>query len=351
VRTIAVMAQPCEYGIPTRRSDHTETTRAGRRGAYPPGFARASGTALPPGVSPEKSGVLVSNLTRSEMVRLLLASRDDWLPSVRTSTGQIVGGAASRGEVASASFSCPRCGGRCVEGRPRRLRAGVLAWTVCSVCDGAGVVAGDAYTFGAPSSVAVVRERVTGESESVRLDRRRRDGELRRLERLAAAREGSIDPSEEWWWEGEKRRLWREGSYAELEAALVALRDFNELDWVAVMCVFGPDADVREIGGGVAARVERAVGWLADRMPDPIRLPAHLVALDEKRRRSLAFGRTAAHGRARADRAGEIVRLREGGASWREIERATGLSERHARRVFKQAANRGDGKTVGRRVA
>jgi hypothetical protein len=151
-------------------------------------------------------------MSRVEAVRLLLGSRDDWLPGMATSTGRVVQGSAVRGEVSSSRFVCGRCGGRCVEGRPRRPRPGLLVWSVCSVCDGRGWVAGDAYTFGSVSSVAVARERVTGEAESSKLDRRRRDGELRRLERLAAARAGSLDPGEAEGWEVAKRRLWREGS-------------------------------------------------------------------------------------------------------------------------------------------
>jgi hypothetical protein len=290
-------------------------------------------------------------MSRVEAVRLLLGSRDDWLPGLATSTGRVVQGSAVRGEVSSSRFVCGRCGGRCVEGRPRRPRPGLLVWSVCSVCDGAGWVAGDAYTFGSVSSVAVARERVTGEAESLRLDRKRRDGELRRLERLAAARAGLVDPGEAEGWEVAKRRLWREGSYAELERALVALRAVDELDWLAVMAVFGPDAELRQVGAGVEARVERAVAWLAAAMPDRIRVPPHLEQLDQARRRALAYGRSPAHGRARGHRAAEIVERRRRGETWRQIEQATGLSERHARRVYKRLVEGGGSDRSGLRVA
>jgi hypothetical protein len=140
-------------------------------------------------------------------------------------------------------------------------------------------------------------------------------------------------------------------SYAELERALVALRSFDELDWLAVMAVFGPDAEIRRIGAGIEARVERAVEWLAGRMPDRIRVPPHLEQLDAVRRRALAYGRSAAHGRARGRRDVEIVERRRRGESWQQIEQATGLSERHARRVYKRLVEGGGSERSGLRVA
>lgn len=137
---------------------------------------------------------------------------------------------------------------------------------------------GDPYTFGrAKSAVAVARERVTGEAESVLLRRRASDRELRRLELADKHRRGEIDRSEKEPWERAKEALERSGSFGALREALAGLRRSSEFDYAAVRVVYGGDAELREVGAALQARADAAVVWLAARMPARIEVPTQAV--------------------------------------------------------------------------
>jgi hypothetical protein len=190
----------------------------------------------------------------------LLRRRLDWVPGPRSWTGSVVAQGGSRGEQATEWFPCPRCSGN----RPES----------CEMCKGAGRVKGDPYTVDAgKSAVAVGRERVTGEAESVRL-RRDRDGrELRRLELAALHREGLVAPGEREAWELAKQALYRSGSFAELDKALARLERESAYDRAALEVVYGYDSPLRTVGSALQTRADAAVGMVAGWMPVVIRVP------------------------------------------------------------------------------
>jgi hypothetical protein len=201
----------------------------------------------------------------------------------------------------------------------------------CPVCGGKGVRVVDSYTGAAVGDVE------TGPVQSEDFWRRRqrredRDRAIERVELEELHRAGLVAPSERLGWERAKEVLWRQGSFAELEKALSALRRVSEYDWAAVNVVYGYDAPLRRVGPLLQERADAAVALLARLMPDPIRVPS--VGELDVARRALGNGRAPAHARARSARDEEVRRLKGQGLGQAAIGRKTGLSQSAVSRIL-----------------
>lgn len=108
------------------------------------------------------------------------------------------------------------------------------------------------------------------------MDPKEVDAELHRLrmaERARAAKPGEVvDPREAYPWERAAERQCRQGSYAELDRALEQLRSSDLVASAHIQRLY-LDGGAWAFWGDGFATEERAVRFLAERMPDHIRIP------------------------------------------------------------------------------
>ena len=280
--------------------------------------------------------------TREQAVITLLRMRFDWIPGPRTWTGSLVARAAQRGEVRETWVECPRCGGRKRMGKDKGAR-------LCDRCLGCprclgtnryrgqqcehepaqplGRIRVDPYTYGQKSKQALERERVTGESETAKLRRRRVDRELWRLELAEMHRQSSYSDSETEPWERAKAALYASGSFAELDRALLLLERRSPEERTVLEVVYGYDGPLRRIGKEHQEQADRAVVAVAALMPGRIRVPI--------REGTVAGTGRWANGHAQQKRNREIWRLYiQDGLNRAQIARKLGIARETVRDVL-----------------
>ncbi len=183
----------------------------------------------------------------------------------------------------------------------------------CAACEGKGTVQIDAYTG----------EPVGAEGQRVRsADPRRIDAELAKLAQNEELRRGRHldDPFA---WEAERIRYRQAGSYASLERALEGLRA-NEPDLYSLTMrtlVYGTVAATPT----AQPHLDRALGWIARRMPHEVRVPRWVSATPEKVERSWPADRRKTA--ARAERNATIIVLSSEGLSQAAIALEVGVSK------------------------
>jgi hypothetical protein len=222
-------------------------------------------------------------MTDSDKVTLLLLTRNDYLPGLRTATGTLT---PAPGPQASRYVPCGECGatGRirgihpCVTCRERKVRRPNHGCRPCPLCNGngerkrkAGDVAHDAYT-GKPL------DELQQEIANAWLESRRG--------RRVTLRD---DPPDQggYMWEREQARYMASGSYRELSHALEWLRDtkpwaFSQIASYALLGGHDPDTmqtPCRTITytDHHITRIRAITMLLAHRMPKPIRVPPWVV--------------------------------------------------------------------------
>jgi hypothetical protein len=222
-------------------------------------------------------------MTDSDKVTLLLLTRNDYLPGLRTATGTLT---PAPGPQASRYVPCGECGatGRirgihpCVTCRERKVRRPNHGCRPCPLCNGngerkrkAGDVAHDAYT-GKPL------DELQQEIANAWLESRRG--------RRVTLRD---DPPDQggYMWEREQARYMASGSYRELSHALEWLRDtkpwaFSQIASYALLGGHDPDTmqtPCRTITytDHHITRIRAITMILAHRMPKPIRVPHWVV--------------------------------------------------------------------------
>jgi hypothetical protein len=257
---------------------------------------------------------------RALLVVRLLRARWDYVPGLRTATGMIVASSSVRGEVRSRWVECRSCGGKGRMGQGRGERQ-------CLSCFGHGRVQVDPMVDREKSKGAIERERVTGEAESVRLRRRWLNGQIRRLEIEALHRAGLVAADEREEWERLDAEMRRDGSFDELDRALLLLERVDAYSRAAVEVVYGYDSPLRLVGKDLQAAADRGVERVAGWMPDPIRVP-------ERAEGSAVRGRWA-NASARSVRDREIWRLHEvDGLNREQIARRLGIDRSTVSRVL-----------------
>jgi len=324
---------------------------------------------------------------RSAATWALLRSYADWMPSVRTSTGQIVRRSALRGEVASDYEDCRSCGGKGIVRRGGKELA-------CRTCSGAGARSVDAYTrrevereqaieeisyerlirfrrvrcdvcggsgLQSASSTkdpglrdvleldgehrhwwrAAERERCSpcrGSGSIDIVDERQTDASLRRLASDEAARAG-VAVSADWLDSAlERRRMqWARGSYAELAQVLRRLELRVPRLHAALVrhVVFEPGEYV--VSPELRERIEIAVVWIASELPADIRVSAD-VKIAHTRKHVVWRHRSAAAQHERGKRNGHIAgEVLDAGRAPDEVAPAAGVSPRRVRQIVASA--------------
>lgn len=206
-------------------------------------------------------------MTRPEQVILLLRSRNDWHPGLRS---QFASFGAIPGETATEWVECARCEGlRTVSGR--------TGDEPCPKCEGAGGKKVDAYT----GRTDTERETKLFSAEDRAEWRRKLDQNIARLAEQTAPPRSDADliaEATEYGWERERARYLRAGSYRELDAALEWLTVQSPPARALVGWVYESGADTL---GCLHESIERAavlaVDLLAERMPEKIKVPHWLL--------------------------------------------------------------------------
>ena len=251
------------------------------------------------------------SITRSDQVRLLLGSLYDYLPGPKTASY----GAADR-PAPTSETPCTACAGTGLLGRktPRE----------CGACAGKGMITVDPYT-----GEAALAHRATA------ADSKRIDAELRRLERDAEHRRGRhLD--DRFAWEAERVRYRRAGSYASLEDAMDAMRsNLPDTYSLVLRCLVHGSS---EPTGDAATALDRAVDWLANRMPPIIHVPRWLTETPEPVREWGHGGRNSADPRAREQRNQRIRDLAANGVAQHQIAQQLGVSAATVSRVVGKKA-------------
>jgi hypothetical protein len=211
-------------------------------------------------------------LDRRSAVLLLLDSLLDYLPGVRSATGQL---AASGGAAVGTVASCSNCGG---SGKVigQRIDTGTRTQQACRECGGSGSRRARRGETGsdpmidraAKAGVAAIRGRG--------MERAELDSEIARLERSRRDRAGERSARDAYGWERDREAQRKVGSYAELEAALGWLREASpgrcRLAWKIVY------HEPWLFDDGMMEALGETLGMLAERMPERIRVPDRLLA-------------------------------------------------------------------------
>ena len=304
---------------------------------------------------------------RVERTWVLLRSFADWEPSVKTWTGSVVARAGAQGEVGVQREPCEPCDGT------GRLKSG----TACRQCRGRGYRTVDPQTRReAPEApdpddfqvsprelaLAVRYRRVRCDRCAGRphpehgcpacastgfvdaLDTRQTDASLRRLERDWGGLLGTGLQDPGWWLPAaleRKQRQWTTGSYPELEQLLARL----ELEWPGSAAaldrwVIRPALDSSTLDPSEAMRdhLDKLVGWLAERMPWPIRVPTRGERDWARRDVKHDLWRSRDAGGARAQRDMEIARLVAGGEAVASVAAAFALTPKRVRQIVQSSA-------------
>lgn len=200
---------------------------------------------------------------RMRQVRVLLDSRLDYLPSVHvTDLGDLPGPALSKrvpctfcdrtGRIASRPVErhCPVCNGF----GWRKRRAGDEEW--------------DEYTETPLSEVQLGASGLPSVGEEIQ----RLTSSIDRIQADLDAREGKFDQAEQYGWEKARRSYYRNGSYAELDRALVVLsRELPHLH--AALLLATAKALPRHARYREWFVVEMATAYVAKEMRGQIRVP------------------------------------------------------------------------------
>lgn len=251
-------------------------------------------------------------MTRTEQIEALLRSLFDYLPGPKTAhMGDVPGATATLEKV-----PCQACGGNGTFGKRKRK---------CEVCKGDGTILVDPYTR---------KPLGTERAPTVRAaDPRRIDAELARLARDESIRRGRLldDPFE---WEANRQRYRRAGSYAALERALEALRG-NEPDLHSLtmrVLVYGTVPRTEQM----QPHLERAIAFLAKRMPPEIKVPKWVTAEPvQVERQWPAGGGTKRNAAVSRERNATIIALRQEGMKQADIAERVGVSQRTVSSVLK----------------
>lgn len=206
-------------------------------------------------------------LDRRSAVLLLLDSLLDYVPTPKSSAGQL---AASGGAAVGTVVVCANCDGSgLVIGV--RIQTGTKAQQTCRACEGSGTRRARKSENGTDPMLSTREKAVHMPLRGRGMDTHELDSELARLERSRRERSGERSSRDAYGWERERAAARKAGSYVELERAL---------DWL------------REVAPGRAYRVWRFVygvrsGWsdevwwafsdsvdlLEARLPARIRVP------------------------------------------------------------------------------
>lgn len=210
-------------------------------------------------------------LDRPTAVLLLLDSLLDYLPTVKSATGQL---AASGGSAVGTVKTCPRCDGSGVE-IVERWDDGHRRQVACGECRGERTVEAKR---GESGSDPMIDRSAKGLSaiKGRGMERSELDAEIASLERSRRDRAGERSSRDAYGWERERVRQAKAGSYRELEAALEWLRDAApgrcKLAWrVAYHEPWLLDDAMLDALG-------ETLELLAARMPARIRVPDRLLA-------------------------------------------------------------------------
>jgi hypothetical protein len=243
----------------------------------------------------------------AEAVAMLMLSRLDYLPGLRTATGSL---RALPGPAESQYVPCQECAGSgrrrgigvCIVCRDRKRAGQKLGrqrhgCQPCPSCDGQGErkrrKGEEAYDAYADKPLAELESEI-------------RDAwlEAQGKRRVKAATLAGQAAAGAYRWELERARYFAAGSYAELERALERLRRIDQPRYGQVLrwAELGGDDGIRE-DGTVMAADDRAFGWtalalhevrgtlemLGEMMEKPIRVPRWVVlSWEGRRRRDLA---------------------------------------------------------------
>ena len=245
-------------------------------------------------------------MTRHDQITALLRSLFDYLPDPKTASyGDIPGVAPSEWA------DCKPCGGVGHFGRAKRT---------CAACAGKGTVKIDSYT-GEPVG--------TDDRKVHAASRQRIDSELAKLANDEAARRGRhID--DPFAWEARRIRYRQAGSYASVERALDSLRA-NEPDLCTLVMrclVYG----ITPISDDSRPHLERALGFIAHRMPPEVRVPRWVTDPPPPVEREWPADKRRTP--AKRERNAEIVNMASAGARQAEIAAVVGCSKATVSRVL-----------------
>lgn len=169
--------------------------------------------------------------------------------------------------------------------------------------------------------------------------RRRRDGELRRLELAREHEAGRVDARELEPWEAARAELDALGSFRELRAALDELCSSDPFGWTCVRLVYGFEAELRQCGPSITAAAEEGVSFIAGRLPDPIRVPGPREA---EVLRAVRGGRGWLGVKERHRQNAEIRRLDAAGVKQEAIATQFGLSQPQVSKIVRAVVGEGD---------
>lgn len=210
---------------------------------------------------------------RGDQVIVLLRSRTNWHGPIRVAT---FGGES--GEKATEWVLCRPCGGT-GNVRERAKKGAAPVDVPCEKCEGAGRYLVDAYTGRKEGEVNTGNlfngsERAAHEAAVV--------AQIDRLKKQTAPPKSSdadiIAETTPFQWERERERYFKAGSYHELDEALEWLNGKSPqaralIEWVYVSGAL----ELGCLADSILTSAELAVELLADRMPDPIRVPHWLI--------------------------------------------------------------------------
>lgn len=302
------------------------------------------------------------DVVRRAQIYALWNSSLEWLPPIRSSLDPRQAGVRA-GFTDGRRTMCERCRAtgrvrgegvdahacqQCVSAKLKAYELGIdyrpspmHGCRMCIVCDGTGHRLRRRGELGVDE---YRRQSKTGQLDDANLRHDRAlalDRQISALHRDLAIAEGEDDP--DWWLSyaiREKERLWRNGSYAELEGQMRVLKIANPLAWQLVMRV---EVYLEPIHVSERTRqlIDTTADWVAERMPQPIEVPAEYTpaAVNEARKGMLWHGSNRRANplieQRRRERAARVVHASEvWGWSAEQIATHEALSARRVRQLL-----------------